>query len=99
MFSTEQQSSFSDNETEMFLTHDILNIFRTENGFFGYCYFAPSPDDIFVVIPGCSRPLIMQRVDSHYILRGACFILGYELSRVLEEVKQGLLKQERIEIR
>ncbi|KAI0456568.1 heterokaryon incompatibility protein-domain-containing protein [Xylaria acuta] len=50
--------------------------FHTANGHLGLGPPATLPGDLVCVLSGCTMPLILRRVDSHYVLVGQCHVLG-----------------------
>ncbi|GAW19669.1 hypothetical protein ANO14919_091580 [Xylariales sp. No.14919] len=50
--------------------------FHTANGYLGLGPPATLPGDLVCVLGGCTMPLVLRRVDSHYLLVGQCHVLG-----------------------
>jgi hypothetical protein len=51
-------------------------LFVTEEGYLGWGPPGMQTGDLVCVIFGCDTPVVLHRVDSHYIHVGVCFAVG-----------------------
>lgn len=55
--------------------------------------------DVVSVVRGCPSPIILRRVDNHYIHLGCCFIVGLMNGEVAQLLRSGNLLVDQVEIR
>jgi hypothetical protein len=63
-------------------------LFHTPDGYLGLGPPELLPGDLVCVLCGCSIPLLLRRVDSHYTLVGHCFVLGLMDGEAAQRVKE-----------
>jgi hypothetical protein len=64
-------------------------LFRTEKGYMGLAPPGALKDDFICVLLGLHIPLVLRKVESHYILVGECFVLGLMDGEALQNVDDG----------
>jgi hypothetical protein len=52
------------------------------------------PDDLLVIIPGCSTPMIVRKMDGYFIMIGAAYIFGLMDGEAFDLVEKGVLQRE-----
>jgi len=50
--------------------------FATESGYIGWGPSGMETGDLVCVILGCEMPVVLRKVDTHYIHMGPCFVIG-----------------------
>ena len=75
------------------------NIFETPLGFLGLAPRGGLPGDIVCVLKDCGVPVILRKVDSHYLFVGTAFVLGLMDGEARRFVEGGLKVPEVLEIR
>lgn len=67
------------------------------------CLAAAAPDaqvaDSIAVVPGCSCPILLKRVDSWYVHLGPCYVDSLTEARFCNMLEDGTAKIEEFEIR
>ena len=63
--------------------------FRTEKGYMGLAPSVAREGDLFCVLLGSSVPVLLRIVESHYVLVGECFVLGFMDGEALQDVDDG----------
>ena len=66
--------------------------FETSSGRFGLGPIGAQEGDIICNIYGFSIPLILRKVDSHYLIVGTCFVLGCMADQGYDESKAEILE-------
>jgi hypothetical protein len=51
-------------------------LFSTSNGYIGLGPDASKPDDLLVIIPGCSTPMVVRKMDEYFIMIEAAYVFG-----------------------
>lgn len=64
-------------------------LFRTGKGYMGLAPPGALKDDLICVLLGLHVPLVLRKVQSHYVLVGECFVLGLMDGEVLQDVVDG----------
>lgn len=64
-------------------------LFRTQRGYMGLAPRASCEGDLVCVLLGSSVPVILQKFESHYLLIGECFALGFMDGEALKDVENG----------
>jgi hypothetical protein len=64
-------------------------LFVTKTGYMGFAPECISEGDLLCVLFGSGVPLILRKVDGHYILLGQCFALGLMDGEAIELLDQG----------
>jgi hypothetical protein len=87
-----------------FLEKLVLNrmqrsFFVTADGYFGIGPRFCQESDIVAVILGLTVPAILRKVEDHFEYIGPCFILGFMDGEALEDVEDGKLEVQKIEIK
>jgi hypothetical protein len=72
------------------------SFFVTKKGYLGLAPRATKTDDLVCVLPGCDKPLIIRKLDSHYILIGDSYIYGMMNGEVVREMRKGCEKAQDI---
>jgi hypothetical protein len=76
-----------------------MHLFHTANGYLGFGPSKVLPGDLVCVLNECGIPLLLRRVESHYILVGQCFVLGLMDGEGSQRVKNGKADIQGFEIR
>ena len=69
---------------------------------YGYLTLAPKgsrPGDMICVIQGFNVPMVIRKVDNHFILIGTCFVKGMMHGEIVTLLERGQARIERLEIR
>ena len=74
------------------------NLFITENGDLGMAQDSVLEGDLVCIIFGCSIPVILRRVDEHFIYISDACVVGYMYGKGIQEVEGGKLETETFEI-
>lgn len=80
------------------LTSDRLSLvmnyvaFWTPDGYLGWGPPGMEDGDVVSVIIGCDVPVVLRRVDDHYIHIGPCWVLGLMNGEALEKASAGLVE-------
>jgi Heterokaryon incompatibility protein (HET) len=82
----------------VYLSRRYRKFFVTQDGYFGLGPVNTKDDDIIVVLPGFSIPVLLRKVDSHYVHIGACFVLGLMEGEAGERVRSGKAHVQEFEI-
>jgi hypothetical protein len=76
-------------EEQASLHHRIF--FETSAGHFGLGPPEVKDGDIICKIYDCWWPFILRKVDSHYVLVGACWVLSFMSDQGLDESRSGMI--------
>ena len=77
------------------------NAFRfieTPTGYLGLAPNGAAIGDILCVLKGCDTPVVLRKVNEHYVHVGTCFVLGLMDGEAAELLKIGRAKVQRFEI-
>lgn len=82
------------------ITHNIFkrHLFITENVNLGMAQDSILKGDLVCVLFGCSIPVILRRVDGHFIYISDACLVGYMYGKGIEELKAGKREKEVFEI-
>jgi hypothetical protein len=72
--------------------------FVTGRGFMGFGPQGIESGDTICVLLGCDVPLILRKVDKHYVLRGECFMLGLMDGEAIDALDEGIMSLEEVEV-
>ncbi|KAF4625433.1 hypothetical protein G7Y89_g12733 [Cudoniella acicularis] len=73
-------------------------LFQTSEGYLGMAPPKCQAGDLVCVLSDCSIPVLLRKVDSHYIHVGACFVLGLMDGEAVQLVRSGKAKMEEFDI-
>jgi hypothetical protein len=73
-------------------------LFTTLNGYLGIGPQGMLPGDQICVVDKYANPILLRRVDSHYILVGVCFVLGLSEGEPVKMVKNKLSEVQEFQI-
>ncbi|KAJ8058806.1 hypothetical protein OCU04_011794 [Sclerotinia nivalis] len=62
----------------------------SNTGIIGLGPWDSSQDDLICILPGCRFPVILRKIDDHYILMGEAYIDGFMYGEGIRGVKNGL---------
>ncbi|CAG8978284.1 hypothetical protein HYALB_00010282 [Hymenoscyphus albidus] len=68
-------------------------MFALNKGYFGVGPLGTQPGDTVCVLWGCDVPVVIRRLEDHYVLVGPCFVLGFMDGEMRKMVDQGLKKE------
>ncbi|KAK5655603.1 hypothetical protein OQA88_5534 [Cercophora sp. LCS_1] len=85
--------------TSWFLDFDSFRMVRTASGFLGWGPGGTEEGDLVCVLKDCGFPVILRRVESHYIFVGAAFVLGLMGGEARRFAEDGTAVVEAFEIR
>jgi hypothetical protein len=74
------------------------NIIVPESNLIGLGPETLKEGDKICVLLGCSMPVILRKVENHYIYIGEAFIDGYMFGKAIEELEQGKHELEDFEL-
>ncbi|KAH8748073.1 heterokaryon incompatibility protein-domain-containing protein [Hyaloscypha sp. PMI_1271] len=72
--------------------------FFTQNGFIGLGPHNLQRDDVICVIPGCGMPVVLRAVKAHYELVGSCYVYGMMKGEIMKATRDGMPKDQVLEI-
>ncbi|CZR61815.1 uncharacterized protein PAC_11712 [Phialocephala subalpina] len=72
--------------------------FHTAGGYLGLGPVEPVPGDLLCVLNKCPFPVILRKVNSHYVLVGPCFVLGLMDGEAVGLIKNGEAQIQEFEI-
>lgn len=61
----------------------------TQKGYMGLASQGAQKDDLICVLLGCDKPLIIRKIENHYILVGDSYIYGMMNGEIIQEVRDG----------
>ena len=70
--------------------------FLTEKGYMGLGPRRAKKGDILCVLPGCNVPLLLRRIDNHYVLVGYGYVLGLMMGELFKESRSETPEMEEI---
>lgn len=73
-------------------------LFVTDRGYMGFGPQSIASGDAIFVFPGCSVPLILRKIDEHYVHQGECFVLGLMDGEAIDALDKGIVSLEEVEI-
>ena len=73
-------------------------MFCTKSRYLGLCFGSLEIGDHICVLHGCPFPVILRRVNSHYVLVGHCFVLGLMQGQAIDALNRGDLHVQELEI-
>ncbi|CAK4034143.1 Hypothetical predicted protein [Lecanosticta acicola] len=75
-------------------------LFSSTRGILGHAPFSTTLNDYVAILNRCPEPLILRHDSQHgsYRVVGKCYVDGFMMGEVKEEVEKGNLKIERIKI-
>jgi hypothetical protein len=73
-------------------------LFVTSRGYMGLHTPRVENDDYICVFPGCNVPVIMRKVDRHYVHLGECYVHGIMDGEVMDALDAGIVSLEELEI-
>jgi hypothetical protein len=65
------------------------NFFVTERGYMGLGSPQIDKGDLVSVLPGCSVPIVLRKIDQWYVLRGECFVMGLMDGEAIDAFDEG----------
>lgn len=65
---------------------------ETEQGYYGLGPVGAKDGDFVCVLFGLDYPVVLRRVQAHYVLVGPCYVLGLMNGEAIEALKEGMLK-------
>lgn len=68
-------------------------MFALNKGYFGVGPLGTQPGDMVCVLWGCDVPVVVRRLEDHYVLVGPCFVLGFMDGEMRAMVEKGLRKE------
>lgn len=79
--------------SESFLNHSMKlfvknAVFVTDNGYLGWGPAGMQSGDLVCFLQGCEVPVVLRKVDSHYLHMGTCFVLGIEVGKNLRSTSE-----------
>jgi hypothetical protein len=66
-------------------------IFRTIDGHLGSTFGEILPGDLICVLYGCNLPVVLRKVDDHFLNIGTCFVLGLMDGEAIKDIEYGKL--------
>jgi hypothetical protein len=77
---------------------DAFRFIETSSGYLGLAPGGASIGDTICVLKGCETPVVLRKVDEHYVHVGTCFVLGLMEGESAEMLETGRTKIQRFEI-
>jgi len=74
------------------------SFFDTSSGFLGTAPPNLHPGDFVCLVDQCSFPVILHKVNSHYLHIGPCFVLGLMNGEAAKMVKKGEIEVQEFKI-
>lgn len=71
----------------------------SSSGAFGLAPSAAREGDLICVILGCKCPLVLRRIDRHYVVVGEAFVNAHMQGQVIEEAAKGFYKLQSFALR
>jgi Heterokaryon incompatibility protein (HET) len=78
--------------------NNTFRFIETPTGYLGLAPNGAAIGDILCVLKGCDTPVILRKVNEHYVHVGTCFALGLMDGEAAELLKAGRAKVQRFEI-
>jgi hypothetical protein len=76
----------------------MRSLFITDTGALGMAQDSILEGDLICILFGCSIPVILRRVDGHFIYISDACVVGYMYGKAIEELEVGKLEAELFEI-
>jgi hypothetical protein len=100
---TESRRSAQEKKHRSWVQAIVHNIFRrdlfvTENGDLGMAQDSILRGDLVCILFGCSIPIILRKVDGHFIYISDACVVGYMYGKGIEELETGKFQTETFEI-
>jgi hypothetical protein len=73
--------------------------FHTANGYIGMAPHCVSIDDVVCVIPGADNPVILRKMENHYVFVSECIVIGLMDGEAIQATQAGELQSQEFEIR
>jgi len=70
----------------------------TDRGYMGFGPQGIESGDTICVFLECDVPLILRKVDEHYVLRGECFMLGLMDGEAIDASDEGIIPLEEVDV-
>jgi len=77
---------------------DAFRFIETPSGYLGLAPNGVAIGDIICVLKGCGIPVVLRKVNDHYVHVGTCFVLGLMEGEAAELLETGRAKVQRFEI-
>ena len=77
---------------------DAFRFIETSVGYLGLAPNGAAIGDVLCVLKGCDTPVVLRKVNEHYVHVGTCFVLGLMDGEAAELLKTGRAKVQRFEI-
>ena len=108
--SPSDEEPFLDDEKQGFLIPSYYNrameqsvsnrrLMISSKGYIGLAPHESQHDDIICILFGCSVPIVLRKVDEHYVYIGECYVHGIMDGQAIDQMRKGLFNEQEFVIK